>query len=238
MKLKIPVAILFATVMLVMMVTIPIKADVGARTENLIIRFYGNVESAYAALKAGDIDAVGYEITSDLYADAVLDPNVVLGSVGDRGMYEFDINNNYTMSPLFPGLRSPTNFLNFRRGLAFLVDKDLVVDTFCGGFADRIDQPISYQHRGWRNQSYWYEDGTYPYEYNPVLSAAAFDAAGFVQGTTANPDYNPGSPGSAEYLRIHPDTGVTMGLLEVCSRLDDARRLEAGRALCDQLRLV
>ncbi len=238
MKLKIPVAILFATVMLVMMVTIPVKADVGARTENLIIRFYGNVEAAYAALKAGDIDAVGYEITSDLYADAVLDPNIVLGSVGDRGKYEFDINNNYTMSPTFPGLRSPTNFLNFRRGLAFLVDKDLVVDTFCGGFADRIDQPISYQHRGWRNQSYWYEDGTYPYEFNPVLAGTAFDTAGFVQGTTANPDYDAGSPGSAPFLRIHPNTGVTMGLLEVCCRSDDARRLEAGRALCDELRLV
>ncbi|MCK4435845.1 hypothetical protein KAU87_03440 [Candidatus Bathyarchaeota archaeon] len=93
MKLKIPAAILFATVMLVMMVAIPVKADVGARTENLIIRFYANVESAYAALKAGDINAVGYEITSDLYADAILDPNIILGSVGDRGKYEFDTNN-------------------------------------------------------------------------------------------------------------------------------------------------
>jgi len=237
-KIKIPAAILFATVMLVMMVAIPVKADVGARTENLIIRFYGNVEAAYAALKAGDIDIVGYEITSDLYADAVLDPNIVLGSVGDRGKYEFDINNNYTATDLNDGRRNPTNYLNFRRGLAFLVDKAQVVDTFCGGFADRIDQPISYQHRGWRNQSYWYEDGTYPYEFNPVLAGAAFDTAGFVQGTDPNPDYDAGSPGSAAFLRIHPEKGTTMNPLDVCSRSDDARRLEAGRALCDQLRLV
>jgi len=210
----------------------------GPRTEDIIIRFYTDVEAAYAALKAGDIDMVAHEILSDLYSDAIEDPNIVIGPVGDLGLYHFEINNNYTCSPLFPGLRSPTNFLNFRKGLAFCVDKDIVVDTFCGGFADRIDQPIPYALRGWRNTSYWYEDGTYPYEFNLILAAAAFDAAGFVQGTDANPDYNPGSPGSAEYLRIHPDTGVTVGLLEVCSRSDDGRRLEAGRALCDQLRLV
>jgi hypothetical protein len=219
--------------------TIPNPARaVGVRTEDLVIRFYADVESAYAALKAGDIDAVGYEITSDLYADAIGDPNIALGPVGDRGKYEFDINNNYTATDLDDGLRSPTNYVNFRRGLAFLVDKDLVVDTFCGGFADRIDQPLSYIHRGWRNTSYWYEDGTYPYEFNRPSSAAAFDAAGFVQGTDPNPNYDAGIAGSAEFMRIHPDLGTTMNPLEVCIRTDDARRLEAGRALCDELRLL
>ncbi|MCK4633789.1 hypothetical protein KAT42_03070, partial [Candidatus Bathyarchaeota archaeon] len=111
-------------------------------------------------------------------------------------------------------------------------------DTFCGGFANRIDQPISYQHRGWRNQSYWYEDGTYPYEYSPAQAAAAFDSAGFVEGSDANPYYDAGFPGSAPNLRIHPDTGVTMNPLEVCVRSDNSRFLSAGRALCDALRAV
>jgi len=210
----------------------------GPRTENLIIKFYPNTEEAYAALKNGSIDILAYELTSDLYEDAINDSNIVLGPVGDRGIYEFDINNNYTVSALFTGRRSPTSYVNFRRALAFLVDKTQIVDTFCGGFADRIDQPMAYQHRGWRNQSYWYEDGTYPYEFNPVQAATAFDAAGFVEGTDPNPDPNTGAPGYTPFLRVHPDTGVTMDMLEVYIRPDDLRRLEAGRALCDQLRIL
>jgi hypothetical protein len=229
--------LLFAAVLLmVFMIPHPAKA-VGVRTEDLIIRFYSNVENAYAALKAGDIDAVGYEITSDLYADAITDPNIGVAPVGDQGKYEFDINNNYTATALNDGRRSPTSYLEFRRGFAYCVDKDLVVGTFCGGFADRIDQPLAYLHRGWRNQSYWYEDGTYPYEFNLVSASAAFDAAGFVQGTDANPDYDAGIPGSVPNLRIHPDKGTTMNNLEVCSRTDDTRRHQAGLAAVENLRL-
>jgi len=237
-KLKIPTAILFASVLLMMMVAIPVKAESGARTDDLIIKFYGNVQSAYAALKAGDVDAVGYELQSLLYADAITDPNIILGAVGDRGKYEFDINNNYTCSPLFPGLRSPTSYLNFRRGLAFLVNKAQVVNVFCGGFANRIDQPMAYQHKGWRNQSYWYEDGTYPYEFNAIQAVVAFNTAGFVQGTDLNPEPDTGAPGYATYLRIHPDTGTTMDPITIYSRTDDLRRLEAGQALCNQLRNI
>jgi hypothetical protein len=237
-KLRIPAALLFVTALLMIIAIPPPAKAVGARTDDLVIRFYADVEAAYAALKAGDIDAVGYEITSDLFADAITDPNIGLGPVGDRGKYQFDLNGNYTATDLNDGRRSPTNYVDFRRGIACCVDKDLVVDTFCGGFADRVDQPMSYMHRNWRNQSYWYEDGTYPYEYNLVDASAYFDAAGFTQGTDANPDYDDGIPGSAEYLRIHPDLGDTMNQLDMCLRSDDARRLEAGRALCDALRLV
>jgi len=226
---------------LLMMFTIPspVKAvDMGARTEYLVMRFYGNVQSAYAALKAGDIDAVGYEITQNLYIDAITDPNIVLGPVGDRGKYQLDINNNYTATDLNDGRRSPTSYVDFRRGIAFCVDKDLVVDTYCEGFADRIDQPIAYAQKSWRNQSYWYEDGTYPYEYNPVQASAEFDTAGFVQGTDDNPYYDPDFPGSAPKLRIHPDKGTTMNDLEMCTRSDDERRREAGIELTRILRLV
>ncbi len=210
----------------------------GPRTEDLVINFYGDIGAAYNALKAGVIDIVGYEITRDQYADAVTDPDIVVGPVGDRGKYQFDLNNNYTATDLNDGRRNPCSYVDFRRGIAFCVDKDLIVDTFCEGFADRIDQPLAYMQRGWRNTSYWYEDGTYPYEYNLISASAAFDAAGFVQGSESNPNYDSGVPGSAPNLRIHPEKGSTMNLLEVCVRIDDTRMLEAGRALCDALRLV
>ena len=229
--------VLFAIVLL-MMFAFPFtstRADAGPRMDNLILRYYADVEATYAALKAGEIDAIGYEITSDLFTNAITDLNIAQGSVGDLGKYEFDIYNNYTAAPS-GSLRSPTNYLEFRRALAFATPKTFIITTSCGGFANRIDQPLAYMHKSWRNQSYWYEDGTYPYEYNSLQAAAKLDAAGFVVGTDVNTYYDASYPGSVEYLRIHPDTGVTMPDLKICARSDDLRRLDAGDQLTANMR--
>ena len=215
----------------------------GPRTEDLIIKFYPTLKQAYRALKNGSIDILAYELTPDLYQDAIDDSNIVLAPVGDRGMYEFDINNNYTIGEYQGRTRSPTNYREFRQAIAFLVDKNYIVENFCGGFADRIDQPLSYQHRGWRNQSYWYEDGTYPYEYDPLAAATVLDAAGFLQGTTLNPNYDPAFPGSSEYIRTYPPDhpqkpGQNLDALNIYPRSDDSRRWQAGQLLDANLKLL
>ncbi|TET62499.1 hypothetical protein E3J49_08085 [Candidatus Bathyarchaeota archaeon] len=242
MKLKtISAAILFATILLMMSVPLPsVKADKGPRYDDWIVRYYSDVEAAYAALKAGDVHMVGYEISSDLYADAIADPNIGLGPVGDRGMYEFDLNSNYTIQD-YPGIESPLfgeKRADFRRALALMSPKDRFISQCAGGFADRIDQPIAYMHKGWRNTSYWYEDGTFPYEYDPDAAAALLDAAGFVQGTTTNPDYDSGLSWSAEYIRTYPSDhpqkpGQDMDPIQICIRNNDLRRFCAGNILLD-----
>ena len=205
----------------------------GPRGEDLILRFHSGIEGAYQALKNGSIDILGYEITKDLYGDAVNDANIALAPAVDLGMYEFDINNNCTI-PSYPGIRSPTNYQGFRQAIAYLVDKDYIVENSCGGFAERIDQPISAGHKGWGNKSMWYPN--YPYEYDPQAAAEILDAAGFLQGTSDNPYYDPTYLGSTQKLRIHPDTGVTMPDLKICARSDDLRRLDAGDQLTANMR--
>jgi len=245
---KTSVAILFATVLLTMMVAFPLRsvaAAKGPRYDDWIIRYYENVEAAYAALKAGDIDMVGYEITSDLYADAIADPNIALGPVGDMGMYEFDLNNNHTIQT-YPGIESPLfgeRRVDFRRALTLLSPKDRFISECCGGFADRIDQPIAYMHSGWRNTSYWYEDGTFPYEFDADAAAALLDAAGFVQGSTPNPDYDSSLSWSAEYLRTYPSDhpqkpGADLDPIEICIRNNDLRRYCAGNILLDNMKKI
>jgi len=214
--------------------TSPIK---GPRTEDLIIYFYGNISSAYSALKTAKIDIVGFEIPKRLYEDAIADSNIVLAPVSDSGMYEFDINNNCTIAT-YPGIRSPTHYQGFRQALAWLTDKDYIVDEICGGFAERIDQPIAAPYKSWRNASYWYPN--YPYEYDPQAAADALDAAGFVQGSTPNPYYDPAFPGSAEYIRTYPaghsKAGQDLDPLEFVIRTDDIRRFEAGRLVASNLK--
>jgi len=216
---------------------IPLSPVRGPRTEDLIIHFYENISRAYDALKDGEIDILGYEISGELYDDAVGDPNIVLGRWAGSGMTEFDINNNCTV-PSYPGVRSPTNYQGFRQALALLVDKEHIVESICDSFAERIDQPISAVNRGWRNTSMW--DPNYPYEYDPQLAAATLDAAGFLQGPTVNPYYDAAYPGSAQFIRtypiLHSKAGQDLDPLKYCIRTEDPRRYHAGNLHRDNLR--
>jgi hypothetical protein len=235
------IAIVFVVVLLTTSaVHLPVAAVKGPRSDDMTIYYYADMESAYAALTVRDIDAVGYELTADLYVNATADPSIVVGPVADAGFYQVDINNNYTM-PEYPGIESPTYRVEMRQAIAYLTPKDRIVSECCAGFACRIDQPLAYALRGWRNQSCWYEDGTYPYEYNSSAAAAVLDAGGFRQGNTTNPDYDPLYPGSAEYLRTYPldhpqKPGQDLDPLQVYVRSDDLRRLLAGRLLDENLR--
>lgn len=46
--------------------------------------------------------------------------------------------------------------------------------------------------------------------YDPMLAVELLDAAGFVQGTKPNPDYDASLPWSAQYIRIDPISGLPL----------------------------
>ena len=211
----------------------------GPRTEDLIMNFYFDINAAYDALTIGEVDIVGFDIQESIYLDAIANPNVVLAPVDDMGMYQFDINNNYTI-PSYPGVRSPANYKEFRQALAFLVDKDRVVEEFCEGFAARIDQPIAAPTPGWTNTSY--TGANYPYEYDPVAASALLDSAGFTNGTTPNPYYDPAFPGSTTTIRTYPPdhskAGQDLDDIIFYIRSDDPRRYKAGNHLYENARKI
>ncbi len=211
----------------------PVAADQGPETDDLVIYFRASVAACYTMLTTGTADICGYEIGGLQYIAAITNPNIVLAPVVDFGMYEVDINNNYTI-PTYPGDRSPTSYKQFRQAMAFLVDKATVISDYCAGFAAQIDQPIPSPSSGWMNANS--TGANYPYIYNPVAAAAKLTAAGFVEGTTPNPDYDPAFPGSTQYLRIDPGTGNDMNPLVCYCRSDDLRRLYTGRMLYQGLR--
>ena len=228
----------------------------GPREDDLQIFFYSDSLGTYAALEAGEVDMIagmGWShalispelvdseglVYGPLYQDAITNPSVVLAPVCANNMYQFDLNNNCTI-PSNPTVRSPTNCREFRQALAFLCDKDLYVDTYCGGFANRIDQPITYQSQGWTNDSY--AGVNYPYEYDPAAASALLDANGWVEGATPNPDYDAAFPGSTQFIRVYPPgyTPMTQDLdpLRVYVRIDDPKRLQAGRHLYSNMRKI
>jgi len=222
----------------------------GPRTEDLIIDFYSDVVSAYVALKAGNIDLLAYtgwsvglplhdgkQFHADLYTDAITDPNIVLAPLAGNDIVGFDFNNNCTI-PTYPGIRSPMTYKSFRQALAFLVDKDFIVDEVKGGFASKIDVPIPYPQSGWWNSNV--TGVNYPCAYNPLTAASYLDTDGFAQGTTPNPDYDPAFPGSAEYIRTYPaghsKAGQDLDPLIFRVRNDDMARYQSAWLLIGNMR--
>jgi len=211
----------------------------GPRTEDFVMKYYNNATEAYAALKADEIDIIPYRLSTELYNDAVSDPNILLAGYAGSGIYVIDINNNYTIHR-YRGVESPTWFREVRRAVAWCTDKDYMIDMIWGGFAERIDAPVGAPSTGWANESYIYPN--YPYEYDPARAAAELDAAGWVQGSTPNPSYDAEFPGSAQYLRTYPPghskQGENVDPLRTCIRIDDIRRYYAGNLICDALEKI
>ncbi|MCW4052412.1 MAG: ABC transporter substrate-binding protein, partial [Candidatus Bathyarchaeota archaeon] len=234
------IAIFLLTLLIVACIPqVNVSAVKGPRTEDLIMYFYSNVSTAYYALVAGEVDVVGSMIPESLYSEAITNPNVALAPVDDMGMYEFDLNNNYSI-PTYPGVRSPTSYTEFRQALAFLVDKERIVEEFCDGFATRMDQPIAPPAHGWMNKSY--TGANYPYQYDPAAASALMDANGWAEGATPNPYYDAAFPGSTEYIRTYPTGHETAGAdidpVITYLRTDDPRRLQAGLHLYGNMRKI
>jgi hypothetical protein len=218
---------------------VSVSASKGPREDDLQLLFYSDVQATYAALEAGEVDIVGFDIMRPVYLEAVDNPSVALAPADDMGMYEFDLNNNYSVRT-YPGIRSPTSYTEFRQALAFLVDKDRIVEEFCDGFAVRLDQPIAPPAHNWMNKSY--TGANYPYPYDPAAASALLDTNGWTEGATPNPYYDAAFPGSTPNLRTYPPghetAGVDMDPLIFYIRSDDIRRFQAGQALQEAARKI
>ena len=194
--------------------------------------FYASDNEAFAALMVGEIDFMDWPLTYEQYLDARTSPDLQLASYAENGISEFDINNNYTIVD-YPGVRSPTNDVEFRRAIAQAVDKDYIVNTIIGGFAERVDCPLGVPQKGYGNESCCFS-GTYPYPYDLDAANARLDAAGF-------DDYD--SDGWRNYPLdwdgVEGDIGVrdepNVDCLKVYVRSDSAHRLAVGTAFAGTL---
>jgi parallel beta-helix repeat protein len=215
----------------------------GPRMDNLSIKYYPNGTEAYNALMNGEADLINEELSWGQADEVFNDANVQAAISPATDIFMFDINNNATI-PTYRDWTSPTAYRGFRQGIACLVNKTQIVNDICN-YSYRIDTPIPRPNGDWwvewavsQYDPYGSFLGNYPYEYNSTLATNYFDDAGFIQGETTNPYYNSSFPGSAQYLRIHPETGEDLAPLIFYIRNDSpiTGRLQAGRILRDNLR--
>jgi hypothetical protein len=235
---RVSIAILFASILLMMAAFPSASAVKGPRNDDMTVTFYSTQELAYTALTTGEIDLVLFDITPTQADAAFTNPNIITAKVPESGFYEFDLNNNYSI-PTYPGIRSPMNYTEMRQVIAFLSDKDYYVGTLLGGKAARIDQMIAAPYHGWTNATEEYP--YYPYEYSPAAAQALLNSKFPVNTSQANPYYDPGDPLSSQYLRNYPDdhpqkAGQVLDPMMFKVRSDSTPRLEAGRGIVNELR--
>jgi hypothetical protein len=234
---RVSIAILFASILLMMAAFPSATAIKGPREDDLSLTFYATQEAAYTALSVGEIDFVMFDLTSAQADNAFTNPNIVTANVPDSGFYEFDLNNNYSTMDQ-PNFRNVGNFSEWRQACAYLSDKDYYVGTLLGGKAARIDQMIAAPYYGWANASMSYP--TYPYEYNPAAAKALLEAT-FPPGATPNTNHDPLEPLSSPVLLTYPvghekaGQDVDAALFKI--RNEHTARRESGRGVADWMDL-
>jgi ABC-type transport system substrate-binding protein len=210
--------------------TFPAQADQtcgSCRNKGLEIYFYRNSTEAFAALKSGEVDLLQCYVTYEQYQYVVSDPTLMLAGICESGLFEFDLNNNYTIAD-FPGVRNPLNEVTFRRALAHMVDKDWIISEVLKGFGQRIDAPVDAAHAAYANESV--VGNNYPYPYSLTKAAELLDICFKDTDGDGTRNYPVGWPGR--------ETGPNLDPIKVCIRNDHQPRLKAGRALADNMRVL
>jgi len=173
-------SILLATIA-VFMLLIPYQFTVNAYSprhcEGLDVHFYASDDEAFEALMAGEVDFIDWPLTYEQYLEACASPDLQLTSFANLGIGQLDLNNNYTIAD-YPGIRSPTNDVEFRRALAQATDKDYFVSELVNNFAVRIDCPLGVHERGYANETCC-DPANPAYPYDLAAANARLDAAGY-----------------------------------------------------------
>jgi ABC-type transport system substrate-binding protein len=248
MKTRFVAAVLALTMAMTLLMAVPAHAVKGPAMDNLLVRFYYSQSAAWDDLVNDWIDFMAWPLTYEQYREAQYNPNIIVTPSYELSVYELAINNNYSL-PDMPW-RNPTSYTEFRQAIACLVDKDgLLSSPALTWIAIRTDTHIPRPAlNDWVNYnvSKYGPHGellnNYPWDYNPVKAAQILDAAGFVKGTTPNPDYDPSLPWSSPKIRVYPPghekAGQDLDPLIVYIRIDEIVRQTLGEQVVRDLKKI
>lgn len=243
-----------------MFTVLPVKAANGPKTPNLLVHIFSTdvaeFEAFQSATGADAIDFVDWPLPKDkvdLWQTAPYEDYIQLRDYSDIGLYEVDVNNQRwptgvteprTLDPAtatykhYYGTNQPWDdkAVEFRKAISYLSNKNKWINEILKGYGHRLDTMVPVGALAGYTDYAGLNALGYIYNYNPVKAAQVLDAAGFIQGTTLNPDYDLLTPGSAQYLRTDPRYGGDLDPLVFYIRMDDVLRRDMGRDLTAELR--
>jgi len=260
-KKKFP-SLVFLLILATTFLTVPVvQAQNGPKTPNMLIHIYSDPTAEFSAFEACDIDIVDWPLTAQLtkkWSDSPYNTYIKMHHYNAFDDFDLDLNNQRWPT----GVTEPRTYdpatgtykhyygssvwdataKEFRKGLAYLTDKDDTAVTqrsilgILGGYGYRKDTPVPIPAlAGWTDYNDLRTKGLI-YDYDPFKAAITLDNAGFVQGVTSNPYYDPSWPASAPKIRTDPRYGGDLAPLVFYIRTDDPNRLAVGNMITDELR--
>jgi ABC-type transport system substrate-binding protein len=115
------VTLVVASLMLISLA--PMNKVNAAAKSDLNIVWYTDSDACFAGLQAGTVDLMQGDLTKSQKETVEADPNLELAAHAENGMFEFDINNNYSIDD-YKTSTNPMFCEKARQAVAFLVDKN------------------------------------------------------------------------------------------------------------------
>ena len=252
--------IVLAWLLLVEFLIVSVHAQYGPVTPNMLIHIYNTDDLEFRAFQidtgAEAIDFVDWPLTRDridLWQTPAYSSYIQLKDYSEIGLYKIDLNNQRwptgntlpriwdEESASYKHYYDATNPIDvkateFRQAIAYLSDKDGWITRVLMGYGNRIDTDVPVPALEGYTDYPDLRSKALIYDYNTVIAALILDYAGFVQGSTPNPYYDPATPSSAQYLRTDPIYDGDLQPLVFYIRTDDVLRRDIGRELTVQLR--
>lgn len=207
----------------------------GPRINNLCVKMYNDTNRILQGLETGEVDFIDWTPTQTViekWSQPPYNEIIALKDYPQAGMYILDLNNNETI-PSYTDWRSPTSYTEFRHAIAHLVNKTRIITEILKGYGLPMPTPVM----PWLGE--WFNPNADQHPYNLTEAASILDAAGFVQGSTPNPNYNSSKPRSAQFMRMYPSghekAGQDLDELIFYVRYDDTKRLNAAYITRDEM---
>lgn len=203
----------------------------GPRIDKLMIKMPADFE----LLEVNEIDLIDQPLNKELigkWSNPPYNETIALEKYNETGIYLLDINNNETI-PTYRNWHSLTSYPEFRHAIAHLVNRTRVISEILDGYGVALTTPVFPWLEKWINQN------ADSHAYDPMEAATILDEAGFIQGSTENPYYNPSKPGSAQFIRVYPPdhekAGQNLDPLIFYVRHDHPERKAAAYIIRDEL---
>jgi len=228
-------ALAFVALLAVYLVPAPVKAATiyGPRVDEILVKIYSTETAEFNAFEAQEIDLIDWPIGSDLvtrWSSPPYNSYIALDYFREIGLYEFDINNNASLLSYPESVygRSPTSYPEFRKAIAYMVDKAYIVSQIVGGLGAVCESPIMPWLR-------WYDPTMPTYNYDPARACQIL----YQYGWRDSPDPNvycdvkfpPGHLKAGQYLKDVLKRNPSDPGLIFYRRSDDTRRSLAGQLL-------
>ena len=114
---------------------------VGPYIDGILFKIYGTTDAAILALKNGDVDYIWWSIQPGFMQDLKEDPGVTLTENKENGIRYLAFNMR----------KAPFNDKNFRQAVAYLVDKDFMVQRILQNKGTRMESIVPPGNEYWHN---------------------------------------------------------------------------------------